>query len=355
MKDTRLEKKQFGETPEGEKVYKYTLRNVDGMEVDIINYGGIISRWTSKDKDGNQGNIVLNFNDLRSYMEGGAFLGALIGRFANRISNSSFILDKKKYELNKNENENHLHGGEKGFDKVIWNATTRIKMESTSLILTYTSHHMEEGYPGNLDVKVTYTLKDDNALEVQYEASTDRPTIINLTQHSYFNLSADFSRDILDHELLLNAESYLPVNDKMIPIGEYRPVEGTPFEFGKYRTIGDSIFDNDEQLLIGKGYDHCWILDKENGNLELAASLYHWRSGRRLEVYTTEPSIQFYSGNLLSGYCTTDKKIIYGKRQGLCLEPQHYPDSPNQSRFPSVRLDPGTVYRTKTIYKLSVV
>lgn len=353
MQDTRIDKAVFGETPNRETVYKYTLRNADGMEVDIITYGGIISRWTSRDRNGKHQNIVLNFGDLQSYMEGDAFLGALIGRFGNRIANGRFILDDKAYELTRNEGKSHLHGGETGFDRVIWNAATRIRMESASLVLTYTSDHMEEGYPGKLDIAVTYTLSDNNELSVQYEAVTDRPTILNPTQHSYFNLSGDFTKEILDHELLLHADNYLPVDGDLIPLEEPRSVIGTPFDFREPKIIGESIFEKDEQLNIGKGFDHCWILNSYQEAMKPVGSLYHWQTGRLLEVFTTAPAIQFYSGNALSGHCRRKKKMIYEKRQGLCLETQHFPDSPNRPDFPSVRLDPGDNYFSKTVFKLS--
>ncbi|MCR9229068.1 MAG: galactose mutarotase [Flavobacteriaceae bacterium] len=353
MQDTRIDKEVFGETPNGEIVYKYTLRNADGMEVDIITYGGIISRCTSRDRKGKYHNIVLNFDNLDSYLQGNAFLGALIGRFGNRIAKGKFTLDNIDYQVSRNEGKNHLHGGEKGFDKVVWNAATRIRMDCASLVLTYTSDHLEEGYPGKLDIAVTYTLSDDNELSVQYEAISDRPTIINPTQHSYFNLSGDFTKEILDHELLLNADSYLPVDSDMIPLGGTRSVAGTPFDFRKTKVIGESIFKKDEQLNIGKGFDHCWVLNSNGESMKLAASLYHWRTGRLLEVFTTAPAVQFYSGNVLSGYCSHKKKTIYEKRQGLCLETQHYPDSPNQPDFPSVRLDPGDNYSSRTVFKFS--
>lgn len=351
--NTPIQKTIFGEMPDGTKVEKYTLKNTKGMEIDVTTYGGIITRWTAPDKEGNYEDIVLGFDDLQQYLDSNPYFGALIGRYGNRIAKGKFTLDGETYTLATNDGENHLHGGEKGFDKVVWQAKAESTEEGASLELTYTSADGEEGYPGKLEVKVTYILTEDNELDVRYEATTDKPTIVNLTQHSYFNLSGDFTQSILDHELFLDADSYLPVDGGLIPTGEFRDVSGTPFDFKQPKLMGKEINDEDEQLKLGKGYDHCWVLNQKEGNYGLAASAYHPKTGRLLEVYTDEPGIQFYSGNFLDGTLPAQKGGTYGQRAGFCLETQHYPDSPNQESFPSVRLDPGETYSSRTLFKLT--
>ena len=353
MESDHIVKSTFGEMPDGTTVDKYTLKNAMGMEVDVITYGGIITRWTAPDKNGKYDDVVLGFDDLKSYLDGNPYFGALIGRYGNRIAKGKFSLDGQTYTLATNDGENHLHGGLKGFDKVIWAATPKSTDEGAILELTYTSVDGEEGYPGNLDVKVTYTLTGDNQLEVLYEAVSDKPTVVNLTQHSYFNLSGDFTQSVLDHELFLDADAYLPVDGGLIPTGELRPVAGTPFDFTTSKVMGKEIGADDAQLKLGKGYDHCWVLNEEESGFGLAASAYHPGTGRVLEVYTDEPGIQFYSGNFLDGTLPAQKGGVYGQRAGFCLETQHYPDSPNQSSFPSVRLNPGETYKTKTTFRLT--
>jgi aldose 1-epimerase len=348
-----IEKSAFGETPDGQKVEKYTLSNDNGMEIDVITYGGIITRWTAPDKNGNYEDVVLGFNDLESYFGDVPYFGALIGRYGNRIAKGQFSLDGETYTLAKNNGPNHLHGGVKGFDKAVWNAKTENTDDGASLVLTYTSADGEEGYPGKLDVKVTYTLTGDDQLDIHYEAVTDKPTVVNLTQHSYFNLSGDFSQDILNHEVTLNASAYLPVDAGLIPTGELRPVEGTPFDFTEPKAVGKEINADNEQIKRGGGYDHCWVLKETEENLGFAASAYHPRTGRLLEVYTDEPGIQFYTGNFLDGSLTSKNGGTYGKRSGLCLETQHYPDSPNQETFPTTRLNPGDTYSSHTSFKFS--
>ena len=343
----------FGEMPDGTVVEKYTMVNANGMEVDVITYGGIITRWTAPDSKGNYKDIVLGFDDLKSYLDGNPYFGALIGRYGNRIAKGKFTLDGETYTLATNDGENHLHGGVKGFDKVVWNATPRNTEEGAILELTYTSMDGEEGYPGNLEVKVTYTLTPNNELDIHYEATTDKPTVVNLTQHSYFNLSGDFSQSILDHELVLDADTFLPVDGGLIPTGVLEPVAGTPFDFRQAKLIGKEINADNEQLKLGKGYDHCWVLNEREDGFGLVGSAYHSKTGRLLEVYTDEPGIQFYSGNFLDGTLPAQKGGVYGLRAGLCLETQHYPDSPNQPNFPSVRLNPGETYSSRTMYKLS--
>jgi len=352
-KPNPIEETSFGIMPDGAEVKKFTLKNEGGTEVDVITYGGIITRWTAPDRNGFYDDVVLGFDNLNQYLEGSPYFGALIGRYGNRIAKGKFSLDGETYTLATNDGDNHLHGGKKGFDKVVWEATPKNDEEGAVLVLTYTSEDGEEGYPGKLDVKVTYTLTNDNALDIQYEAVTDKPTVVNLTQHSYFNLSGLLSKPVLDHEIYLNADTYLPVDGGLIPTGEYRPVAGTPFDFKEPKLIGKEIEVDNEQLKLGKGYDHCWVLNKGEEDLRMVASAYHKKTGRFMEVYTNEPGIQFYSGNFLDGTLPAKGGGTYVKRSGFCLETQHYPDSPNQSDFPSVRLNPGEKYTSRTMYKLS--
>lgn len=354
---TRMEKEDFGSTPEGEKVDLYTIRNKNGMEVKIMTYGGIITSLTAPDKDGNYKDVVLGFDSLEQYTKSNPYFGAIIGRYGNRIAEGKFSLDGTEYVLSKNDGENHLHGGDKGFDKVVWIATPGTGENANSLQLSYTSEDMEEGYPGELKTIVTYTLNDDNSLDVEYEATTDKTTIVNLTQHSYFNLSADYDQTILDHVLEINANQYLPVDGGLIPTGELKDVAGTPFDFRNPKTIGKDLADedSDEQLRRGLGYDHCWVLNEQDSGMRFAASAYHPETGRLMEVHTNEPGIQFYSGNFLDSTLTQKGgEGTYAKRTGFCLETQHYPDSPNQEGFPSVVLKPGEKYSSKTMYKFLV-
>jgi len=348
-----INKEFFGKTTDGAIVDQYTLKNSNGMEVSIISYGGIITSWKAKDRNGNYRDIVLGFNNLSDYETISPYFGALIGRYGNRIRKGKFSLDGVEYNLAVNNGENHLHGGLKGFDKVIWDVEERVNDKSVSLILRYTSSDMEEGYPGNLDVKVTYTLTKDDELRVRYEAETDKKTVINLTQHSYFNLSAGLSRDILSHEITINSDSYLPVDQTLIPTGELRDVGGTPFDFREPKSIGDDINNEDKQLTFGNGYDHCWVLNKQDEGIRLVATAYDPVSGRLLEVSSDQPGIQFYSGNFLDGTLVSKDGAKYEFRSGFCLETQHYPDSPNQESFPTVILNPGEKYDTKTIFKFS--
>ncbi|WP_241243798.1 aldose epimerase family protein [Flagellimonas beolgyonensis] len=343
----------FGKMPDGSIVEKFTLINAQGMEVDVITYGGIITRWTAPDKNGQYQDVVLGFEDLESYVEGNPFFGALVGRYANRIAKGTFTLEGETYTLALNDGENHLHGGNKGFDKVVWKATPKVTKTGAVLELTYTSPDGEEGYPGNLEVKVTYALTPENALDIQYEASTDKPTIVNLTQHSYFNLSGDFSQSIEDHELVLHADAYLPVDDGLIPTGEIAPVAGTPFDFKQPKPIGKDIQLDNDQLKLGKGYDHCWVLNEREDGFGRIGYVHHPESGRFLEVYSNEPGVQLYSGNFLDGTFSGKKGNVFGKRAGFCLETQHFPDSPNQPSFPSVRLNPGETYFSRTLFKFS--
>jgi aldose 1-epimerase len=342
----------FG-TYQGKQVLQYVLTNQNGLEVKVINYGGIITSIITPNKEGVLEDIVLGYDTLSGYLKDSPYFGALIGRYGNRIANGRFELDGKVYELAQNNNGQHLHGGLVGFDKVFWNINEMSLEDGSALELTYSSKDGEEGYPGQLDVKVIYTLTDDNELMVEYEARTTKKTVVNLTQHSYFNLTGDVKRDILGHKLKLEATGFLPVDKSLIPTGEIRPVEGTPFDFLNEEVIGARIDNNDQQLEYGMGYDHCWVLSAAD-SLKLAATLYEPTSGRLMEVFTTEPGIQFYSGNFLDGSLIGKDGVKYAHRTGLCLETQHFPDSPNQPQFPSVVLNPDEVYSSKSVYKFSV-
>jgi aldose 1-epimerase len=350
-----IDKTQFGKTMEGTDVDQYILSNNKGMEVSIITYGGIITSWTAVDKNGDYMDIVLGYNTLTEYEAETAYFGALIGRYGNRIAGGKFKINDQEYTLAANNGVNHLHGGLKGFDKVVWDAKTIVSDSTVSLELSYLSKDMEEGYPGNLNTKVTYTLNNDDELSVSYEATTDKPTIVNLTQHSYFNLTADFNQDVLDHEIVINADSFLPVDNALIPSGEFRDVNKTPFDFRKPKAIGQQISDKNTQLENGMGYDHCWVLNDQDKGLRFVASAYEPASGRMLEVFSDEPGIQFYSGNFLDGTLPNKSNGTYQHRTGFCFETQHYPDSPNLKNFPSVRLNPGEKYNSKTVFRLSAV
>ncbi|MBB4080756.1 aldose 1-epimerase [Lewinella aquimaris] len=347
-----ITKTGYGTTSAGGAVDKYTLRNARGMEVEVITYGGIITSLTAPDSAGNFANVTLGFDDLEGYQANNPYFGALIGRYGNRIAGAKFTLDGKEYTLEANNGPNHLHGGVTGFDKVVWEASEVPSDTEPGLRLTYLSPDGEGGYPGNLSTTVVYTLRDDNSLEVSYEATTDQPTVVNLTQHAYFNLSGDFSRDILDHVVEIDADRFLPVDATLIPTGELQPVAGTPFDFTKPKPIGRDIGQSDDQLTKGKGFDHCWILNSPGGG-NAVATVYHPATGRYMEVFTDEPAIQFYTGNFLDGTLPALGGGTYGRRTGLCLETQHYPDSPNQAAFPSVVLRPGETYATTTTYKFS--
>jgi len=349
-----ITKTPYGKLPDGTVIDQYTLKNTNGMTVGIITYGGIITSWTAPNKEGVYEDVVLGYTQLEEYLNGSPYFGALIGRYGNRIAQAKFALDGKEYTLAVNDGPNHLHGGLKGFDKVVWNATQSKTDSGVSLVLRYLSAHMEEGYPGNLETTVTYTLTPNNVLEVEYQAITDQKTVVNLTQHSYFNLSADFSKPIVDHQISIDADSYLPVDETLIPTGEFAEVQNTPFDFRKAKTIGKDIDTDHDQLKKGLGYDHCWVLNHQNQGLRFAASAHHKKSGRLLEVYTDEPGMQFYTGNFLDGALPNKQGGTYAHRTGFCLETQHYPDSPNQENFPSVILNPGETYTTKTIFKFSV-
>jgi aldose 1-epimerase len=343
----KLEKELFGQTNENEPVHLYTIRNDQGMEVKITNYGGIVTSIITPDKTGKAGNVVLGFDELESYLKGHPFFGALAGRYANRIAKGKFTLDGKEYTLAVNNGPNHLHGGLKGFDKRVWQVQEL--PEQNAIQLTYLSKDGEEGYPGNLTSTVTYTLTHDNELNIDYSAQTDKATPINLTNHSYFNLSAGVQEDILSHEIYLNADQFTAVDKDLIPTGELRPVAGTEMDFTQPAAIGSRIME-----VAGGGYDHNYVLNHPPGQVGLAARVYEPASGRVMEVYTDQPGVQFYTGNFLNGSLTGRNGKVYQKHAGFCLETQHFPDSPNQSGFPSTILRPGETYRTSTTYKFSV-
>lgn len=349
-----IEKSSYGTLPDGRQVDLYTLRNAQGMTVQITNFGGIITSWTAPDKNGKYEDVVLGCDSLSGYLRGTPFFGAIIGRYGNRIAKGKFTLDSTTYTLATNNGTNHLHGGIKGFDKVLWDAHI-VKGENQILKLKYYSKDGEEGYPGGLAVEVIYTLMKDNALGIHYLATTDKPTVVNLTNHSYFNLANGGKGDIFGHELMLKAGRYLPVDSTLIPTGELRPVKGTAFDFTQPFKIGARINDaSDTQIRYGLGYDHCWVFDQpKSSKAELVGTLYEPSSGRLMEVLTTEPAVQFYSGNFLDGTVIGKGGTAYQHRTGLCLETQHYPDSPNQPAFPSTMLQPEEAYRSVTIYRFS--
>jgi aldose 1-epimerase len=346
-----IEKEAWG-TVDGKPVDLYTLTNANGLEAKITNYGGIVVSLKVLDRNGKLGDVVLGYDNLKGYIENNPYFGAIIGRYGNRIGGAKFSLDGVEYTLAANNGPNHLHGGIKGFDKVVWKATGVTSDNDVSLELAYLSPDGEEGYPGNLSVTVIYTLTDDNELKIDYFATTDKKTVVNLTHHSYFNFVG--SGDILGHKLWLKASRFTPVDEGLIPTGELRSVIGTPMDFTRPFAIGARIEQDTQQLEYGFGYDHNWVLDKRPGEMALAGSLYEPATGRFMEIYTTEPGIQFYSGNFLDGTITGKRGIIYEFRNGLCLETQHFPDSPNKPDFPSTVLKPDEDYRTTTIYKFSV-
>lgn len=343
--------KPFG-TVDGQTVQLYTLRNAGGAEATITNYGGIVVTLLVPDRTGKMVDVVLGYDDLAGYIKTTPYFGALIGRYGNRIAHGKFTLDGKTHTLATNDGANTLHGGLKGFDKVVWSGRPVESKLGAALELTYLSKDGEEGYPGNLAVTAVYTLTNDNSLRVDFTAHTDKPTVANLTHHSYFNLAG--SGDILDHLVTINADRFTPVDKGLIPTGELKPVEGTPFDFRMATAIGARIKADDAQLKAGGGYDHNWIVNqKVAGELGLQARIECPRSGIVLEVSSTEPAVQFYSGNFLDSTITGKQGQVYAHRTGFCFEPQHYPDSPNQPAFPSTVLRPGQTYRNTIIYHFS--
>ncbi|MCY4672763.1 MAG: galactose mutarotase [Bacteroidetes bacterium] len=344
-----IERTSFGTLPDGEEVDRFQLRNTAGVEASIITYGATLTALTVPDRDGFMEDIVLGHDTLSGYLEANPYFGSIVGRYANRIAGGSFTLDGETHTLARNNGPNHLHGGVRGFDKVNWEVGEVIEdTNQVGLTLNYVSADGEEGYPGTLTVRVTYLLTEDNRLIVDYEAITDKATPVNLTQHAYFNLAGGGS--IMGHHLTLAASHYTPVDSTLIPTGEILPVEGTVFDFLGGKRIGDQIDHDDPQLLYGGGYDHNFVLNRVSRDLMLAATVLEPESGRILEVHTTKPGIQFYTGNFLDGSITGKKEVRYGRRTGFCLETQYYPDSPNQTNFPSAILRPGKVYQTQTVF-----
>lgn len=348
-----IEKSAYGTTAKGEKIDSYKLKNQKGMEVDIMTYGGIITSLKVPNKAGVSEEVVIGFNNFEQYTKDNPYFGALIGRYGNRIAKGKFTLDGKEYKLATNNGKNALHGGPEGFHRRIWTVEEAKGGNAAVLKLKYISKDMEEGYPGNLTVFVTYTLNNDNSLDVLYEATTDKKTVVNLTQHSYFNLSGDFTKTILNDEITIDADKLVPVDADLIPTGKLDDVTNTPFDFRKPKAIGKDIEVTNDQLKKGLGYDHCWVLNDQDKGFRFAASAYEPTSGRLLEVYTDQPGIQLYTGNFLDGTLPTRDGKTYAHRTGLCLETQHYPDSPNQKDFPTTVLNPGENYKTKTTFKFS--
>lgn len=332
---------------DGKKVQLFTLTNKNGIQVKITNYGGTVTSWITPEKNGNKSSIVLGFDSLNGYLTPPPYFGATIGRYGNRIAKGQFTLDGKMYNLAKNNGPNHLHGGNKGFDKVVWDVVP-VNAAEPSLTLKYLSKDGEEGYPGNLQVTVKYTLTDNDELDFVYDASTDKATPVNLTNHSYFNLTGNVTNTILNHELWIDADKFTPVDLTLIPTGELKPVKGTPFDFTSPHKIGERIDS------VKGGYDHNWVLNRKGNGMQLVAYLSDSTTGRKLEVYTTEPGLQFYSGNFLDGKLKTSDGKPINQHTGLCLETQHFPDSPNRTNFPSTVLKPGQQYHTETRYKIII-
>ncbi len=349
----RLEQsgKPFGRTQDGKTVELFTLRNSQGMEARIMTWGATLVSLRAPDRSGQFDDVVLGFDDVSGYEKQTAYIGATIGRYGNRIGKARFVLNGHEYHVTPNENGNCLHGGPRGFDKRLW---TVVSANDHSIELKYVSADGEEGFPGELTAIVRYTLTPANEVRIDYTATTNRDTVQNLTNHSYFNLAGAGSGTILDHDLQINAHRFTPVDAVLIPTGELAPVEGTPMDFRKPMKIGARIDAGYAQLKLGRGYDHNWVLDRSGNGLELAARLHDPRSGRVLEVLTTEPGLQFYSGNFLDGTLKGKDGKVYPRRAALCLETQHFPDSPNHSNFPSTELKAGKKYQTTTVFKFSV-
>jgi aldose 1-epimerase len=344
----------FGSLADGRPADLLVLRNSRGMQASISSYGGIITSLTVPDRRGELADVVLGFDRLDGYLAGHPYFGAIIGRYANRIGKGSFTLDGETSVLARNDGENHLHGGVAGFDKALWKARPVATPEGPEVELDYSSADGEEGYPGRLDATVTYCLTHDNELRVRYHATTSRPTHVNLSSHSYFNLAGPESSDVSDHILTIHADRFTPVGRGLIPTGELRGVDGTPMDFRTPVAIGARIDREDEQLRLGSGYDHNWVLSSTGSQLSLAAEVLEPTSGRLMQVLTTEPGVQFYTGNFLDGSSVGKKGKVYGRRCAFCLETQHFPDSPNHPEFPTTVLRPGEVYETTTIYRFLV-
>jgi aldose 1-epimerase len=344
----------FGTTPAGDSVEAFTLTNTHGLQMSAASYGGIIVSLSVPDRDGRPADVVLGYDSLDGYLGDSFYFGAIIGRYANRIANARFTVDGNTHRLTANDGPNHLHGGRSGFHRAVWRAAPFQSDGAAGVALSYTSPHGEEGYPGTLDARVTYTLTDRDELAVDFLATADQATPVNLTQHTYFNLKGNGVGDVLDHLLWINADLMTPVNDYLIPTGGLAPVAGGPFDFREPTAIGDRLAADDEQLRRGRGYDHNYVLNRGHRGLVHAARVVEPMSGRTLDVHTTEPGLHFYSGNYLDGSVIGKTGRSYGHRAGLCLETQHYPDSPNQQAFPSAILRPGMEYCSQTVFTFGV-
>ena len=347
-----LKKEVFGKTSDGQSVDIYTLTNANGVEARITTYGGIVVSLKTPDRNGKMDDIVLGFDTLDEYLKGHPFFGAIAGRYANRIAKGQFTLNGVEYKLPVNNGENSLHGGIKGFDKVVWKSRQVPAKDGVAIELTYLSKDGEEGYPGNLTSTIVYTLTDKNELKIDYSATTDKDTVINLTNHSYFNLAGQGNGDILNHQMMINAKSFTPVDSTLIPTGELRSVKDTPFDFTQPKAIGERVNQEDEQLKFGQGYDHNYVVNGQMGVLRQAAKVTEPSTGRVMEVWTTEPGVQLYIGNFLTEMKGKAGKG-YNRRNGFCLETQHFPDSPNKPNFPSAVLKKGGRYQTTTVFKFS--
>ena len=351
--DAQVTKQPFGKTPDGQQIDLYTLRNAHGVEAKIMNYGAIVTSLKVPDRNGKFDDVVLGFSDFDSYLKNDPYFGAIVGRYGNRIAKGRFTLNGVEYKLATNNGENHLHGGIKGFDKVVWTAHQLTTKAGPAVALTYLSKDGEEGYPGNLTANVVYTLTNNDELKIDYTVTTDKDTVHNLTHHSYFNLAGEGNGDILNHVVTINANRFVPTDAGSIPTGELKSVAGTPFDFLKPMAIGARINQDDEQLKFGNGYDHTWVINGRPGVMRLAATAYDATSGRVMQVWTTEPGVQFYTGNFLDGTKTGKSGKAYERRNGFCFETQHYPDSPNHPSFPTTTLKKGQTYKSTTIYRFS--
>ena len=353
MTQSKITRGNFG-TANGTACSLFTLTNANGVSISVSDYGGIVTQLMVPDKNGKAADVTLGYNSAERYVENSPYFGAIVGRYGNRIAKAVFSLEGVTYKLAVNNGENNLHGGIKGFDKVMWNVKEKTAPGAVGLELSYVSKDGEEGFPGTLSVTANYRLTDANEFKIDYLAKTDKTTIVNLTQHAYFNLKGEGNGDILDHEVMLNADAYTPVSETLIPTGEIASVKATPMDFTSPRKVGDRIEADFQQLKFGAGYDHNWVINqKAKGQLTLAGAVYEPKSGRLMEVFTTEPGVQLYCGNFLDGMIGKSGKP-YGRRSGLCLETQHFPDSPNKPQFPTVVLKPGDTYKTTTVYKFSV-
>jgi aldose 1-epimerase len=351
----KIIQENFGVAPDGSPVFLYTMKNSNGMTVKLTNYGATLVSIVTPDKDGNFADIIAGFDSLSGYVNDNSFIGVTVGRYANRIGKGKFKIDDREYQLTINDGNNHLHGGVKGFHKLVWDSEIVTDDTSSYVVMKLHSPDGYEGYPGNVDVKVKFSLNDNNDLLIEYAGTTDKPTILNLTNHAYYNLSGNFENTILDHILTINADNFTPIDSELIPTGEIAPVENTPMDFRKPTAVGAHINEDYIQLKYGKGYDHNWALNEYDGNVRKAVTLSDPKSGRVLEIFTDQPGMQFYSGNFLNATITGKGGIKYNYRTALCLEPQFFPDSPNKDNFASPLLKPGDIYRQKTVYHFGIM